>query len=150
MLEAYDDAGKLLPDEQRLTAFGLFLRRSSLDELPALFNVFLGHMSFVGPRPFLADYLEHYDDHQNQRHLVKPGITGWAQINGRNTLSWDEKFELDIWYIERQKFSLDLKIFFLTLVRVFKQKDISNIEHATMPNFIEVSTLNKSKLEDIE
>ncbi|MCH9756778.1 MAG: sugar transferase [Gammaproteobacteria bacterium] len=143
MVDSYDKDKQLLPDEQRLTKFGKFLRNSSLDELPALLNVLQGQMSIVGPRPFVADYLEYYDAHQKQRHLVKPGITGWAQINGRNAITWDEKFEFDIWYVERQTFLLDLKIILLTFKRVFKQADISNEAHATMPSFIELSNKNE-------
>ncbi|MDF1678176.1 MAG: sugar transferase [Legionellaceae bacterium] len=143
MLDAYDEAGQLLPDEQRLTPFGLFLRNSSLDELPALFNVLRGQMSLVGPRPFISDYLDYYTPHQKQRHMVKPGITGWAQVNGRNALTWEEKFELDIWYVKRQTFKLDAKIFYMTFKRVLGQKDISSADHATMPNFIEISKMSR-------
>ncbi|MDF1645938.1 MAG: sugar transferase [Legionellaceae bacterium] len=106
MVDLYDEKGCLLPDEKRLTRFGSFLRKTSLDEIPALFNVIRGEMSLVGPRPLLVEYLEHYDEYQMRRHLVTPGITGWAQVKGRNSLTWDEKFRFDIDYVERQSFFL--------------------------------------------
>lgn len=135
MTDERDEKGDLLPDEKRLTSFGSFLRRTSLDELPSLFNVLKGDMSLVGPRPLLMKYLPLYDETQMRRHEVKPGITGWAQVNGRNTLSWEKKFELDVWYVDHQSFWLDLKIFFLTILKVFKQEGISAEGEATMKPF---------------
>ncbi len=137
MVKLYDKNGHLLPDEERLTRFGKFLRKTSLDELPALMNVLRGEMSLVGPRPLLVEYLEYYDAYQNKRHFVKPGITGLAQIKGRNLLSWNEKFKLDVEYVENQCFLLDVKIFFQTFSAVFLQRGISNAGHVTMPNFID-------------
>lgn len=128
-------SGKLLPDSKRLTRFGRFLRSSSLDELPELINVFKGEMSIVGPRPLLMQYLERYSPEQARRHEVRPGITGWAQINGRNTLSWEEKFKLDVWYVDNQSFWLDLKIIVLTIVKVFRREGISADGEATMKEF---------------
>lgn len=125
----------LLPDEQRLTAFGQFLRKTSLDELPQLWNVFKGDMSFVGPRPLLVQYLELYNPEQARRHEVKPGITGWVQVNGRNALSWEEKFQLDVWYVEHWSLWLDLKILFLTIIKVVLREGISQEGYATMPKF---------------
>lgn len=110
--------GKLLPDEDRLTRLGLFLRSFSIDELPQIINVLKGDMSIVGPRPFISEYLPYYTEHQMQRHLVKPGITGWAQINGRNSISWEKKIELDLWYVENMSLSLDIKILLVTLYKV--------------------------------
>lgn len=135
MTEALDAEGKLLPDEQRLTPFGIWLRRSSLDELPQLINVLCGDMSLVGPRPLLMEYLPLYSPRQARRHGVRPGITGWAQVNGRNAISWEEKFEYDVWYVEHQSFALDMKILFLTLARLFQRGDISYGGHVTMPRF---------------
>lgn len=135
MTEARDDEGRLLPDEQRLTRFGRFLRRTSLDELPELFDVLKGHMSLVGPRPLLIEYLERYTVEQARRHEVKPGITGWAQVNGRNALTWQEKFELDVWYVDHVSLSLDLKILAMTVWQVGTGKGISADGHATMPDF---------------
>lgn len=123
MTDQKDSNGELLPDEQRLTKVGDFVRRSSLDELPQLFNVIKGDMSLIGPRPFLAEYLTIYNDYQKRRLEVKPGITGWAQVNGRSNLSFSQKFEYDIWYIENMSFLIDLKIFFLTLYKIFKALD---------------------------
>ena len=120
-----DSEGVLLPNEKRLTAFGKILRASSLDELPQLYNVLKGDMSLVGPRPLLVEYLELYDTHQVKRHDVRPGITGWAQVNGRNALSWEEKFELDVWYVENRNFLLDIKILFMTFMKVIKSKDVN-------------------------
>jgi len=125
----------LLPDDQRLTALGAWLRSTSLDELPELFNVLKGDMSLVGPRPLLMDYLPLYDDRQSRRHEVRPGITGWAQVNGRNALSWEEKFELDVWYVDNQSLWLDIKILFKTVLQVLKRDGISHGEEATMPRF---------------
>lgn len=125
----------LLPDDQRLIPFGQWLRASSLDELPELWNVLLGDMSIIGPRPLLMEYLPLYSPDQARRHEVRPGITGWAQINGRNAISWDEKFDLDNWYVENQNFLLDLKIFFLTFSKTVRRSDITHKNEATMPRF---------------
>jgi sugar transferase EpsL len=127
--------GSLLPDNQRLTKFGKALRRLSIDELPSLLNVLKGDMSLVGPRPLLMDYLPLYNKNQARRHEVRPGITGWAQINGRNSISWDEKFKLDLWYVDHQSFWLDIKILALTFCRVLKKENISARGHETMPAF---------------
>lgn len=126
---------KPIDDAHRLTRFGRFLRASSLDELPELWNVLKGDMSLVGPRPLLMEYLPLYSANQARRHEVRPGITGWAQVNGRNALSWNEKFELDIWYVENRRMWLDIKILFLTMAAVCKRKGISQEGHATMPPF---------------
>jgi sugar transferase EpsL len=136
MLEAFDAQGKALPDSERLTPFGKFLRSSSLDELPELWNVFKGEMSLVGPRPLRMDYLPRYNPEQARRHDVMPGVTGWAQINGRNAISWDEKFKLDVWYVDHQSLVLDIKILWLTVLKVFKRDGISAAGHATMPDFM--------------
>ncbi len=128
--------GRLLPDEERLTKFGRFLRASSLDELPELFNVLKGEMSLVGPRPLLVAYLARYTPEQARRHEVLPGITGWAQVNGRNALSWEAKFKLDVWYVDNQSFWLDLKILFLTLWKALKREGISAPGSATAPEFM--------------
>lgn len=135
MLDAEDDMGNALPDSQRLTPFGKKLRSSSLDELPGLWNVLKGDMSLVGPRPLLVEYLPLYSQEQAKRHNVRPGITGWAQINGRNALSWEDKFKLDVWYVENRTFWLDIKILFLTLKKVFIKDGISADGEATMPKF---------------
>jgi lipopolysaccharide/colanic/teichoic acid biosynthesis glycosyltransferase len=135
MRDANDVDGNPLPDSERLTPFGEKLRNSSLDELPGLLNVFKGHMSLVGPRPLLVEYLPLYSKEQTQRHNVKPGITGWAQVNGRNALSWEKKFELDVWYVNNQSFWLDIKILFLTVKKVFAQSDINADGEATMTKF---------------
>ena len=132
-----DAEGKLLSDEQRLIPLGQFLRKASLDELPQLFNVLIGDMSFVGPRPLLVRYLERYSPEQARRHDVLPGITGWAQVNGRNALTWDEKFRLDLWYVDNWSLWLDVKILFLTVKKVFKQEGISqNTDVVGMPEFM--------------
>ena len=131
-----DERGELLPDEARLTDFGKFLRRCSLDELPQLWNVLKGDMSLVGPRPLLLDYVPLYDETQRKRLLVKPGITGWAQVNGRNAISWEEKFTLDVWYVEHYNLGLDVKIFFLTLWKILRREGISAPGEATMPRFM--------------
>lgn len=136
MRDLRDANGKLLPDEQRLTRFGRFLRSSSLDELPEFFNVLKGDMSLVGPRPLLVQYLERYTPEQARRHEVRPGITGWAQVNGRNALSWEEKFKLDVWYVDHRTFWLDIKILFMTLAKVFKREGISAEGSATAPEFM--------------
>jgi lipopolysaccharide/colanic/teichoic acid biosynthesis glycosyltransferase len=125
MTDARDSQGNLLPNEQRMTTLGNFLRATSLDELPELINVLKGDMSLVGPRPLLMDYLPLYNDHQKRRHKVRPGITGWAQVNGRNAISWDEKFIYDVWYVDNQSLILDLKILWLTLVKVFRKEGIN-------------------------
>ena len=135
MRDIRDADGKLLPDFERITPLGKTIRKLSLDELPQLWNVVLGEMSFVGPRPLLPEYLSLYSTEQNKRHLVKPGITGWAQINGRNTLSWKEKFTLDCYYVENQGFLLDLKILLLTLSKVIVPKDINAGSQTTMEPF---------------
>lgn len=135
MTDERDTEGNLLPDEQRLTPLGRFLRSSSLDELPELFNVLKGDMSLVGPRPLLMEYLPLYNARQQRRHEVRPGITGWAQINGRNALSWEEKFELDVWYVENRSLWLDLKILCLTVLKVVRREGISHGSEATMPRF---------------
>ena len=135
MTDAADERGDPLPDAARLTRFGRFLRASSLDELPAIWNVLKGDMSLVGPRPLLVEYLPLYSAEQNRRHEVRPGITGWAQVNGRNRLSWQKKFELDVWYVDNRSLFLDIKILVMTLVRVFQRRDISQEGHATMEKF---------------
>ena len=127
--------GALLPDAERITRFGSFLRASSLDELPELWNVLVGDMSLVGPRPLLIQYLDRYDDEQYRRHEVCPGITGWAQINGRNAISWDEKFAFDLWYVDHYSLAVDLKILILTVLRVVRRNDINADGHASMPEF---------------
>ena len=131
----HDNHGILLPDEQRLTRFGRIVRKLSLDELPQLWNVLKGDMSLVGPRPLLMEYLDRYSPAQARRHDVKPGITGWAQVNGRNALTWEEKFALDVWYVDHRSFSLDLRILSLTVLRVISQSGISSPGHATMEPF---------------
>ena len=136
MTDARDAAGNLLPDGQRLPRFGRILRAASLDELPELWNVVNGDMSLVGPRPLLMEYLERYTPEQARRHEVKPGITGWAQVNGRNALSWEEKFKLDVWYVDNMSFWLDLKILWMTVVKVLKREGISADGHETMPEFM--------------
>lgn len=135
MRESRDKKGNLLADEVRLTGWGKFLRSTSLDELPELINIIKGEMSFVGPRPLLMSYMPLYNERQRRRHEVLPGITGWAQINGRNTISWEQKFELDVWYVENQNFWLDIKIIFLTFFKVIRREGISSKNHATMPEF---------------
>ncbi len=135
MTNEKDDNGNLLPDEERLIGFGKFIRSTSLDELPQLFNVLKGEMSFVGPRPLLVDYLSYYNSEQKRRHDVKPGITGWAQVNGRNAISWEQKFKYDVWYVDNQSFWLDIKILWLTFLKVVKRSDISSDSNATMEKF---------------
>lgn len=135
MLDAVDKNGVQLPDEQRMTAFGGFLRSASLDELPGLFNVIKGDMSLVGPRPLLVQYLPLYNKEQFCRHNVRPGITGWAQVNGRNAISWEDKFKLDVWYVNNQSFWLDFKILLLTVKKVFVREGISAEGQATMSAF---------------
>lgn len=135
MTDELDKDGSLRPDEQRLTTLGRFLRRTSLDELPQLWNVLKGDMSFVGPRPLLVQYLDRYTLEQARRHKVKPGITGWTQVNGRNALSWEEKFKLDVWYVEHWSLWLDLQILFLTIGKVLQQEGISQQGYATSEEF---------------
>ena len=135
MRDAVDQDGNPLPDSERLTPFGKKLRATSLDELPELWNVLKGEMSLVGPRPLLMSYLPLYNEFQNRRHEMRPGVTGWAQVNGRNALSWDEKFAHDIWYIDHYSFWLDMKILFLTVKKVFIKEGISAEGEATMPYF---------------
>ena len=135
MTNTCDENGELLPDNLRLTKFGQFLRSTSLDELPGLWCVLTGKMSLVGPRPLLVEYLPLYSQEQARRHLVKPGITGWAQVNGRNAISWQEKFALDVWYVDNQSLWLDIKILFLTVKKVFIRADISAEGEATMTKF---------------
>ena len=135
MTDARDADGNLLPDNIRLTAFGRFLRSTSLDELPELWNVLKGDMSLVGPRPLLMEYLPLYTPEQARRHQARPGITGWAQINGRNAISWEAKFKLDVWYVDNQSFWLDLKILAQTIKKVFVREGISAEGEATMPKF---------------
>lgn len=135
MKDAVDPEGNPLPDSERLTSFGQFLRSSSLDELPELWNVLKGDMSLVGPRPLLIEYLPLYSPEQARRHEVRPGVTGWAQINGRNALSWEEKFKLDVWYVDNQSLWLDIKILFLTVKKVLMRDGISADGEATMSKF---------------
>ena len=135
MTSAKDKDGKLLPDEVRLTKFGKFLRSTSLDELPGLFNILKGHMSIVGPRPLLVQYLPLYNEEQKKRHLVRPGLTGLAQVNGRNAISWDEKFKFDVKYVEKITFIGDIKIIILTAFKVIRRKDINSNTSATMEFF---------------
>lgn len=131
-----DEFGELLLDDLRLTKFGSFLRSSSLDEIPCLINVLLGHMSIVGPRPFISKYRNLYTREQFKRHDVIPGITGWAQVNGRNAISWEQKFEYDIFYVNNQSFLLDMKILWMTFIKVLAGKDINANQHTTMPEFM--------------
>lgn len=135
MRNALDADGVQLPDAERLTPFGRFLRSSSLDELPELWNVLKGEMSLVGPRPLLVEYLPLYSAEQARRHEVRPGVTGWAQVNGRNALTWDEKFRLDVWYVDNRSFLLDLRIISMTVIKVFKRDGISAAGEATMQKF---------------
>jgi len=135
MTDARGADGVLLPDSVRLTRFGRFLRATSLDELPELFNVLKGDMSLIGPRPLLMQYLERYTQEQARRHEVRPGITGWAQVNGRNAITWEEKFNLDVWYVDNQSFWLDIKIIFLTIFKIFKREGINQQGQATMEEF---------------
>lgn len=135
MIDERDKNGQIIPEELRLTALGIFLRKYSLDELPQLFNVFKGELSFVGPRPLLMEYLPLYTKEQARRHEVKPGITGWAQVNGRNLISWEEKFKLDVWYVENQSLFLDLKILILTIKKVLIKEGVSAINHSSMEDF---------------
>jgi undecaprenyl phosphate N,N'-diacetylbacillosamine 1-phosphate transferase len=135
MMDAFDENGNPLPDELRLTKVGKFVRAASIDELLQLINVLKGDMSLVGPRPLLMQYLSQYSSEQAKRHNVKPGITGWAQVNGRNAISWEQKFKLDIEYVEKQSFTLDLKILWLTFLNVIQRKGINAVGHVTMEEF---------------
>ncbi len=135
MTAEIDSAGELLPDERRMTRFGRWLRSSSLDELPELWNIVTGDMSLVGPRPLLPEYLDVYSDEQNRRHEVRPGITGWAQVNGRNALTWEQKFEMDVWYVDNKSFWLDLHIIVMTFREVLFRRGISHESEATMSKF---------------
>lgn len=136
MTDTRNENGELLSDEIRLTSFGKLLRKTSLDELPELFNILAGDMSFVGPRPLLVQYLDRYTPEQARRHEVKPGLTGWAQINGRNAIDWSEKFRLDVWYVDHWSLWLDFKILCLTFIKVFKREGINSDNHATMEEFM--------------
>jgi lipopolysaccharide/colanic/teichoic acid biosynthesis glycosyltransferase len=135
MRDAYDDEGKPLPDKNRITPVGGWVRKLSLDELPQLINVVKGDMSLIGPRPLLVKYLPLYNNEQKRRHEVKPGITGWAQVNGRNAIDWDRKFQLDVWYVDHISLFLDLKILYLTFLKVIKREGINNGEEVTMKPF---------------
>lgn len=135
MCNVYDETGNLLSDEQRLTKFGQFLRHTSLDELPELFNILKGEMSFVGPRPLLVEYLVEYDEYQIRRHEIRPGLTGWAQVNGRNLVSWEERFNLDVWYVDHRHFGLDFKILWVTVIKVLQREGISQEGQVTMEKF---------------
>jgi undecaprenyl phosphate N,N'-diacetylbacillosamine 1-phosphate transferase len=135
MTDERDAQGNLLPDDKRLTAVGKFVRKTSLDELPQMINVLKGDMSIVGPRPLLVEYLPLYNHQQRRRHEVKPGITGWAQVNGRNALDWPERFACDVWYVDHISFALDIKILFLTVVKVFKAEGVSSGTSVTMEKF---------------
>jgi lipopolysaccharide/colanic/teichoic acid biosynthesis glycosyltransferase len=146
MTDARDPHGMPLPDEQRMTVFGQFLRSRSLDELPQLWNVLKGDMSLIGPRPLLPEYIARYNAHQRRRHQVKPGITGWAQVNGRNALTWEEKFDLDVWYIDHWSLWLDIRILWMTLLKVWQREGISENGHATMKEFM--GTVNVSGQND--
>lgn len=136
MNDKRDKNGNLLPDSQRITKIGSLIRKTSLDELPQIFNLLKGDMSIIGPRPLLPDYLPLYNERQRKRHLVKPGISGWAQVNGRNAISWEQKFEYDVWYVENYSFLLDLKIFFMTFLKVFKSEGINAQNQTTTTPFL--------------
>lgn len=135
MNEKKDDIGQLLPSIERITKVGSFMRKSSLDEIPQLLNVLKGDMSLIGPRPLLVQYLDVYSKEQNRRHEMRPGITGWAQVNGRNAISWSKKFELDVWYVDNANFLLDVKVLYLTFKKVFRGADVNASNDATMPTF---------------
>jgi len=146
MTDARDDDGNLLPDSERLTRFGRFLRKTSLDELPELWNVLKGDMSLVGPRPLLMQYLDRYTPEQARRHEVKPGMTGWAQVNGRNALTWEEKFKLDVWYVDHQSFWLDMKIIAMTIWKVLRREGINQTGQATAEEFMGGARDQKSEI----
>ncbi len=145
MTDARDEQGNLLPDDQRLPAFGKMLRATSLDELPELWNVLKGEMSLVGPRPLLMEYLQYYSPEQARRHNVRPGVTGWAQVNGRNAISWEEKFILDTWYVDNRSLWLDIKILWLTVKKVIARDDIAQEGHVTMEKFTGSSNPTESE-----
>lgn len=135
MTDEKDSHGELLPDDQRMTKLGATIRKTSVDELPQLFNVLKGDLSLVGPRPLLMEYLPLYNEEQKKRHQVKPGITGWAQVNGRNAITWEQKFKLDVWYVENQSFKLDMYILYKTVQNVLQKKDINATDHVTTEKF---------------
>lgn len=143
MITTTTKKGKTLNDVERMTKLGKFLRKTSIDELPQLFNIIKGDMSFIGPRPLLVRYLPYYTKQQRRRHEVKPGISGWAQVNGRNAISWEQKFKLDVWYVDNISFKLDLKIFFMTIAKIFKREGINNSKEITMTYFDEEVRKNK-------
>lgn len=136
MTNEKDENGNLLPDEDRLTKYGLFLRNTSLDELPELINILKGDMSVIGPRPLLVQYIPLYNEHQHRRHEVRPGLSGWAQVNGRNTVTWEDKFDMDVYYVDNYSLLLDIKILFMTVLNVLKREGISSETSATMEEFI--------------
>jgi len=148
MMDRVDEKGNPLPDSQRLTNWGRFLRSTSMDELPELWNVLRGDMSLVGPRPLLMQYLTRYTPEQFRRHEVLPGITGWAQIHGRNALSWDERFRLDVWYVENRSFWLDIRILLLTILKIIKKEGVAANGHVTMPEFLGSEKSSRMKHED--
>lgn len=139
MTDERDENGELLPDEVRLTKFGKFLRSTSIDELPELFNILKGDMSVIGPRPLLVEYIPKYNEHQHRRHEVRPGLSGWAQVNGRNTVSWEDKFDMDVHYVDNYSFAMDVKILFMTVLNVIKKEGISSETSATMEVFMGTS-----------
>lgn len=139
MTDERDENGELLPDEVRLTKFGKFLRSTSIDELPELFNILKGDMSVIGPRPLLVEYIPRYNEHQHRRHEVRPGLSGWAQVNGRNTVSWEDKFDMDVHYVDNYSFAMDVKILFMTVLNVIKKEGISSETSATMEVFMGTS-----------
>lgn len=136
MTDERDENGELLPDEVRLTKFGKLLRSTSIDELPELFNILKGDMSVIGPRPLLVEYIPRYNEHQHRRHEVRPGLSGWAQVNGRNTVSWEDKFDMDVYYVDNYSFAMDVKILFMTVLNVLKREGISSETSATMEVFM--------------
>ncbi len=144
MNDKTDSNGELLPPSERLTKAGIFVRKYSLDEIPQLLNVIKGDMSLIGPRPLLIRYLPRYNDFQKQRHDIKPGITGWAQVNGRNAISWEQKFEYDVWYVKHVSFLLDLKILFRTIYKVFKKDGIYSVDNDIVPDFMGTNTKDKN------
>jgi lipopolysaccharide/colanic/teichoic acid biosynthesis glycosyltransferase len=146
MTNDHNTDGTLLPDDQRLTPFGRWLRSTSLDELPEVLNIIRGDMSLVGPRPLLVSYLPRYTNEQARRHEVKPGLTGWAQVNGRNALSWEDKFKLDVWYVDNWNFYLDIRILFMTIVKVIRREGIRQRDEATMHEFMGSSLPGESKV----